>query len=600
MTMDNGDTPPPVPSRQHSRPKSLPAKHSRRRDANRVHLQSASPEVISSLITSLSVIPIPAELLLDRQTGNSRSTPVSPAPGQSSFGFSDGNRYSLKTRSSGSGSFGIDYGAYRQPPMVDDMDGTLLDELPASPPVIRTSKPPSGFSPLTAPKSPATRDQSPFRNFIRGSRPSSRGSTVSKDREEANSIGRSTEPGLSSHQPELRKQTSSDSWGRSNSRKSKGLMYMSSKEQLSEKEQEKRSSIGGTASSSKITTNDRLSLSHFDTDSFMAATAINEEPSNVLSPSNGFVSPIKEEISLAAPIPPRDSSLRMSSLRKKHSSHLSSQLESKQKDGEKDSGIIQEADERQGLKVRDGNVPQRRQSLRDIASKFMEPLVGTELLSQAKPLAPTTKQMPETAETEQDANGDEGASAPKLVHRRSMIGDSRGNRDRKSTTLAPEPPEKGFVNRSSSRLKRGSTSASKSGDENSPYRNSSVQPASRKTDLSAEPRPSAHLVEERPSSSDSIDDAVDAYLCSPRLSQKIQHPQTGRIISFSEVGDAEGFAVFCCVGMGLTRYLTAFYDELARTLKLRLITPDRPGVGDSEPHADGTSTPLSWPGKLIR
>jgi pimeloyl-ACP methyl ester carboxylesterase len=51
--------------------------------------------------------------------------------------------------------------------------------------------------------------------------------------------------------------------------------------------------------------------------------------------------------------------------------------------------------------------------------------------------------------------------------------------------------------------------------------------------------------------------------------------------------------------MGLTRYITAFYDELALTLKLRLITPDRPGVGDSEPYSDGTATPLSWPGKLM-
>lgn len=102
-------------------------------------------------------------------------------------------------------------------------------------------------------------------------------------------------------------------------------------------------------------------------------------------------------------------------------------------------------------------------------------------------------------------------------------------------------------------------------------------------------------IDERSSSIGSIDEAVEAYLCAPRLSQKIRHPQTGRIISFSEVGDPEGFAVFCCVGMGLTRYVTAFYDELALSLKLRLITPDRPGVGDSEPYNDGTSTPLSWP-----
>ncbi|TQS37342.1 hypothetical protein Golomagni_02185 [Golovinomyces magnicellulatus] len=102
-------------------------------------------------------------------------------------------------------------------------------------------------------------------------------------------------------------------------------------------------------------------------------------------------------------------------------------------------------------------------------------------------------------------------------------------------------------------------------------------------------------VDDRPSSAGSIDEAVEAYLCAPRLSQKIKHPQTGRVISFSEVGDSEGFAVFCCVGMGLTRYVTAFYDELASTLKLRLITPDRPGVGDSESYNDGTATPLSWP-----
>jgi hypothetical protein len=117
-------------------------------------------------------------------------------------------------------------------------------------------------------------------------------------------------------------------------------------------------------------------------------------------------------------------------------------------------------------------------------------------------------------------------------------------------------------------------------------------------DLGSTRAPQIH-VDDRPTSADSIDDAVDAYLGSPRLSQKLRHPQTGRIISFSEVGDPDGFAVFCCVGMGLTRYIMAFYDELALTLKLRLITPDRPGVGDSAPYSDGTSTPLSWPGETF-
>lgn len=105
--------------------------------------------------------------------------------------------------------------------------------------------------------------------------------------------------------------------------------------------------------------------------------------------------------------------------------------------------------------------------------------------------------------------------------------------------------------------------------------------------------------DDRPSTADSVDDAVDDFLSASRLSRKVHHPQTGRIISFSEVGDPNGSTVFCCVGMGLTRYLTAFYDDLAVTLKLRLITPDRPGVGESEAYADRSDTPLGWSGDAI-
>lgn len=107
--------------------------------------------------------------------------------------------------------------------------------------------------------------------------------------------------------------------------------------------------------------------------------------------------------------------------------------------------------------------------------------------------------------------------------------------------------------------------------------------------------PPTPVAEERPSTSDSIDDDIKSFVHAPRLTQKIRHPPTGRTIAFSEVGDPKGHAVFCCVGMGLTRYVTAFYDELAATLKLRLITPDRPGIGESAADAAG-SNPLSWPG----
>ncbi|KAL5426419.1 hypothetical protein PMIN04_001902 [Paraphaeosphaeria minitans] len=109
--------------------------------------------------------------------------------------------------------------------------------------------------------------------------------------------------------------------------------------------------------------------------------------------------------------------------------------------------------------------------------------------------------------------------------------------------------------------------------------------------------PAHSVIEERPASIDSIDMEVEGYLNSPRLSQRIRHPQTGRVISFSEVGDPQGFAVFVCVGMGLTRYVMAFYDQLALTLKLRLITPDRPGIGGSQ--VDPNGTPLSWPDDVL-
>jgi hypothetical protein len=104
------------------------------------------------------------------------------------------------------------------------------------------------------------------------------------------------------------------------------------------------------------------------------------------------------------------------------------------------------------------------------------------------------------------------------------------------------------------------------------------------------------VIDERPTSLDSVDMDVDNYLHAPRLSQKIRHPQTGRIISFSEVGDPNGYAIFVCVGMGLTRFVMAFYDQLAATLKLRLITPERPGIGGSQ--VDPNGTPLTWPGKF--
>lgn len=99
---------------------------------------------------------------------------------------------------------------------------------------------------------------------------------------------------------------------------------------------------------------------------------------------------------------------------------------------------------------------------------------------------------------------------------------------------------------------------------------------------------------------DSIEEAVSQYLQAPRLNRKVKNHLNGRTIAYSEVGDPNGAAVFVCVGMGLTRYVTAFYDELATTLRLRLITLDRPGVGGSEPYPPSDkSGPLNWPEDVL-
>lgn len=73
----------------------------------------------------------------------------------------------------------------------------------------------------------------------------------------------------------------------------------------------------------------------------------------------------------------------------------------------------------------------------------------------------------------------------------------------------------------------------------------------------------------------------------------------GCVISFSEVGDLNGSVVFCCVGMGLMRYIMVFYDELVLIFKFWLIILDCFGVGDSELYVEGIVIFLGWFGMLF-
>lgn len=579
----------------------------------------ASPEVISNLITSLSVISKPASSHFD--------APFGPPPTTLSIN-------SLPLSPSG-GSFGVDYGAYASSIVNEGPDdSTPLDELAAAPPVIRTAKPPSGYSALTAPKSPSRESISGgFKSLLSGrssSRPSSKGSQASRDAD-THSIGNlSIERGAISPTPDLNRKSSVDSWGRKQGRSHKGLMYMSSKERLREKEAEKRrASIGGSS--------DRMSIGSAvapRADPFLAEMPISEE-SHTDSPKdtrssfdNGAPSP--------RPIPTRESSLHKTG---PNASKRSSRRSSKQKGeaGNTNSSTIHELDEqhynafaessaaraeasrKRTLELQKQQQEQQQQQYQD---QFQ---YQYQHASRQDPVPPPKDDLPSRYGADDDtkrtpvrsnrhsgghraSDSDKYDKFDKYSHSSSNNKNSLGIRaptvDEDIEDGAPSPavaqgrrrsgrnstdPLDG-VKRSGSKLKRLSDHRSPQPDKT--YSPGNAIEPTRNGRMSVE---DTHVVYERPESADSVDDAVEAYLCSPRLSQKIRHPQTGRVISFSEVGDSEGSAVFCCVGMGLTRYIMAFYDELALTLKLRLITPDRPGVGDSEPYSDGTATPLGWP-----
>lgn len=356
---------------------------------------------------------------------------------------------------------------------------------------------------------------------------------------------------------------------------------MSSREQLQDKEDKKRTSAGTGSIDRSVSTSNRQDL-------FLAETAISEEPSTgadvfrsqdrVLSPNSDRASTDSRPAPSPCPIPDRGSSLRKTGSKSRSSARRSANTN---RDSES-TKPIPEAEERTSSlrRLRSTSRSQRRpqeappqpESDTDVYlfySKMDALPERPRARSRSRSRMADDRSRLHSRNFSYDVDIEEGAPSPAIAQRRrrerSLSVDKKGSR-RGSV-------DNGRVKRSNSRLRR----LSRPDGQNSPTQDGN------------------HIGYERPPSADSIDDAVESYLCSPRLSQKIKHPQTGRVISFSEVGDSEGSAVFCCVGMGLTRYITAFYDELALTLKLRLITPDRPGIGDSEPYLDGTATPLSWP-----
>ncbi|RHZ51231.1 hypothetical protein Glove_481g81 [Diversispora epigaea] len=90
---------------------------------------------------------------------------------------------------------------------------------------------------------------------------------------------------------------------------------------------------------------------------------------------------------------------------------------------------------------------------------------------------------------------------------------------------------------------------------------------------------------------------IITFLAAPRLTQRVRL-SSGRVVSFSEVGDRNGFPVFIFLGMGCVRYFIAFFDDLAKSYGLRLICPDRPGIGLSDDVKSDEQEVLKWPGVI--
>ncbi|CAG8503452.1 21227_t:CDS:2 [Rhizophagus irregularis] len=107
---------------------------------------------------------------------------------------------------------------------------------------------------------------------------------------------------------------------------------------------------------------------------------------------------------------------------------------------------------------------------------------------------------------------------------------------------------------------------------------------STKTNFFSTKKKSSIIAEEQSQQSQPINSSIDSISTS-------NEP----FVSFSEVGDRNGFPVFVFLGMGCVRYFIAFFDDLAKSYNLRLICPDRPGIGLSDDVKAEDQQVLKWP-----
>ncbi|KAL9068592.1 MAG: hypothetical protein Q9157_006452, partial [Trypethelium eluteriae] len=652
-------------------------------------VNSASPEVINSLISSLDAISRDTKEHFENipDLNGACSSPSSlPVQDQSTR-----DRGVTKPAPAQEAGFGVEYGTFGngqtiELPYIDDA---------AEPPVVRTSKPPSGFSSLTAPGLSKQSSVGSFKNYLRSTKSSN--SLRAKQKEKRTSSDNYALNVDATSSPLGSRESSVSRQGKASH---KGLRFMTSKERLRAKDTDrKRLSPGSPVAErdeleshdSELATVQPQVRTPSPKQPILAETTIQEEstspsPSQSQPPESTMEkeSPIKagkrkmERVEPTSPattnghtlIPERGSSLRHphsprnSKIEARRSSRRSSLQQPKQSNLSSES-TTQSANKEKPPpnETEEEKVTRRIRELKAQKERRMRESVPASPASQKTSKSQSISRKP--VSTNDTATNSKFLVDPEIrekqsnVKARKMLGipitppqsPDRGT-EHKSGRPAPapaplqpsytaadalaefyEPDSPGFLaeyNKALDLLLGKSNPSTRPGSESSPSRrphtkadivtpperNSSKRNQHRwsqtdsfirshdrglrngvRDDLMTVRKASMEYMagEGRPSSIDSIDMGVDDFLRSPRLSQKATDPQSGRVIMFSEVGDPKGYAVFCCVGMGLTRFVTAFYDELATTLKLRLITPDRPGIGGSEPYPEREGTPLGWP-----
>ncbi|KAF4973985.1 hypothetical protein F66182_17683, partial [Fusarium sp. NRRL 66182] len=489
-----------LPGRSTSVPRQRPATHA-------PPMPPASPEIISSLISSLSSISTPAQSHFDSLPHiGAQTAPSSPGLHQTEFSQSQGP---------GQG-FGVDYGAYKPPSDAFESPFLHPDDAALSP-VVRMAPAPTPSSPRS-PRSPKFktsfgRDRSPLRPRSTSSFSSSQ---AAMDEQSLSGFGIITaEPGTRVSRTGSVASTSSD--GRRSLRSPLNMLRRGSKDSWQDKEAERN--IKSSAQSDNLKPNFARSRASLQSKNSMADVA---EEGGTLNPA--------EDLSFKS----GKGHYRDKIIGTNDTKYTTTYRPPEQRSGKERSHVESKTSEARAATEqttkRIQQVKEQQKRIKNELAKAQEVPAGRTSIETFNSRAKSTQPAAEPASARQSQ--DDALISRYLIHAETDPLEES----------APSPAVQTRRTREAKDKKR--QSLDKADIPLSP----SVSKAHKRHSSGAftmATRPS--IAEERPSSADSIDFAVESYIASPRLTQKVPHPRSGRMIAFSEVGDPQGHVIFCCL-----------------------------------------------------